>query len=77
MRNETKQRLAKKRGHSWLKLFDALARVARPSDDQGLVQPHFPRPEVECEPLALACSNLISTWYRAGLVDLVDGHHWI
>ena len=37
MRNETKQRLAKKRGHSWLKLFDALARVARPSDDQGLV----------------------------------------
>jgi hypothetical protein len=37
MRNETKQKACEKRGNKWLKLFDALARVARPSDDQGLV----------------------------------------
>lgn len=33
--DETKA--CEKRGNKWLKLFDALARVARPSDDQGLV----------------------------------------
>jgi len=36
MRNKTKQRLARKRGSDGIKLFDALARVVRPSDDQVL-----------------------------------------